>query len=75
MEKLLTKIQDLLDVQDLTLDSILNQYEEWDSLTMVALVSFAQKHYQINITLDELGACKNVKDIYNLFNKFNGGGV
>lgn len=74
MEKFLSKMQDLLDVQDLTLDSTLSQYEEWDSLTRVALVSFAQKHYQINITLDELNACESIKDIYNLFNKTNGGG-
>lgn len=75
MEKILLKMQDLLDVQDLTSDSMLNQYEEWDSLTRIALVSFAQKYYQINITLDELNACKNIKDIYNLFSKTNGGGA
>lgn len=74
MEKILLKMQDLLDVQDLTSDSVLNQYEEWDSLTRVALVSFAQKYYKINITLDELDACRNIRDIYNLFNKATGGG-
>lgn len=74
MEKILSKMQDLLDAQDLNSDSILNQYEEWDSLTRIALVSFAQKYYQINITLDELNTCKNIKDIYNLFNKPDGGG-
>ncbi|PAF53664.1 hypothetical protein BKH42_04915 [Helicobacter sp. 13S00482-2] len=73
MQDLLNKIQDLLDVEKLFLEDKLTNFEEWDSLTMVALVSFAQKHYHINITLDALRACEKIQDICNLF-KLNGGG-
>lgn len=74
MKKFLSKMKELLDTQDLNLECMLDKYEEWDSLSQIALISFAQKYYHINITLDDLSTCKNINDIYQLFTKTNGGG-
>ncbi|PAF48867.1 hypothetical protein BKH41_04355 [Helicobacter sp. 12S02232-10] len=73
MQTLLNKIQDLLDVKDLDLQSKLNDFDEWDSLSMVALISFAQKYYHINISINELMACQNIQNICDLILPLGGG--
>lgn len=40
-------------------------YEEWDSLASLSLVSMIDDEYGININHNELEKMKTVKDIYN----------
>lgn len=74
MQALLLKIQDLLDIENISPDIDLKDFEEWDSLAMIALMSFIQKNYQADINLDILNECKNLQNIYEAIKKNSGGG-
>lgn len=75
MQDLLLKTQDLLDTQNLSPELDLKDFEEWDSLAMIALMSFIQKHYQAKLDLDILSQCKNLQNIYEAIKKTQGGGA
>lgn len=66
MEKIYKKLQDLLDVQSLDKTSILEDFEDWDSLCIITLITFLDKEYNINLYTNELKAAKNVGDLIDL---------
>ncbi|PAF43773.1 acyl carrier protein [Helicobacter sp. 11S03491-1] len=66
MQPLTDKLQELLDIPTLQPNEALCCFEEWDSLAMIALMSYAQKHYGVFINLDELCSAQTLQDICDL---------
>lgn len=66
MEKIYKKLQDLLDVQSLEKESILEDFEDWDSLCIITLITFLDKEYSVNLYTNELKAAKTVGDLMDL---------
>lgn len=58
-------LEDLMDLDEgqLTINTILVELEEWDSLTKLSLMATIKKEYGKSITVDELKSFKTVKDI------------
>ena len=58
-------IEDVMDVDEgtLTTDTILEDVEEWDSLSILVLTMEMKKRYNIIITTDMIKALKTVDDI------------
>lgn len=58
-------IEDVMEVDEgtLTTDTILEDVEEWDSLSILVLTMEMKKRYNIIITTDMIKALKTVDDI------------
>lgn len=58
-------IEDVMEVDEgtLTTDTILEDVEEWDSLSILVLTMEMKKRYNIIITTDMIKALKTVGDI------------
>ena len=69
MEQFLKKMQDLIDCeQELTMDCLLNDIEEWDSLSFVSFLAMANTQYGKKIKPADLRKAKTISDLYNLVN-------
>ena len=45
---------------------VLDEFEEWDSLSKMAVMAYFKKHFSIVIGLDQLGKLQTVADIIAL---------
>lgn len=66
MEKIYKKLQDLLDVESLDKKCVLEDFEDWDSLCIITLITFLDKEYGVNLYTNELKAAKTVGDLMDL---------
>ncbi len=67
MEEFLVKLQDMMDSEDeLTMDTILTDIEEWDSLSFVGFMAMANAEYGKKISPKDLRKSETVRDLYNL---------
>lgn len=66
MEKIYKKLQDLLDVESLDKKCVLEDFEDWDSLCIITLITFLDKEYSVNLYTNELKAAKTVGDLMDL---------
>lgn len=62
-------IEEFMDVDEgsLTIDTVLADLEEWDSLSTLTLTSEMKQRYGMNITTDIIKKLKTVQDICELF--------
>ncbi len=66
-EQFLTELQDVLQRDDPVLENdVLADYDEWDSLSKMAIMAFFDKDFGVKISLKEIGELKTVKDLLNL---------
>ena len=66
-EKIFTaKIKEILDNESVTMDSVLADIDEWDSLSIVSFVAFANSSCGKKIAPALIRGCKTVRDLYNL---------
>ena len=60
----LEKMQDVLQIDnELTLDTVLESLDEWDSLAMMATVAFLDANFGIKTTFEDFKSMKTVEDI------------
>ncbi|PAF47057.1 hypothetical protein BKH46_04875 [Helicobacter sp. 12S02634-8] len=63
MEKFYAKLQDILEVETLSDSDILEDFPDWDSLSIITLITFLDKEYQVNLYTNEIKAAKTIKDL------------
>ncbi len=58
-------IEELMDLDEGTLkaDSVLEEFEEWDSLSKLSLMAEAKKKFDKKLTVAEINQFKTVQDI------------
>ena len=62
--KFLEPFTELLEMeQPVKLNDIFREYENWDSLAYLSVISFVDEEYGIVIPREEFGKMKTVKDI------------
>lgn len=67
VENFIEKITDILDSEDeVTMDSVLEDIEEWDSLSLVSYIAMANSSYGKKIDASEIRKAVTVRDLYNL---------
>ena len=68
MEKeFLEKMMDILDCeQEITMDSILADIEEWDSLSFVSFLAMADASYGKSVLAKDVRIAETTGDLYNL---------
>ena len=73
-EEFLVELEDILQRDKVCKETdLLDEYDEWDSLSKMAIMAFYNKNFGITVTLNDLKALKTVADLINLAgDKFNG---
>lgn len=67
MEKFIEKMVDILDVEeDITMDTVLEDIEEWDSLSVVSYIAMANSSYGKKIDAGEVRKAATIQDLYDL---------
>ena len=62
--EMLEEIMDL-DEGTLSMDSVLNDYDEWDSLSKLSLIAMAKQEFGIILNADKIREFNTVNDIFN----------
>lgn len=64
--KFLEQFTELLDHENpVKMDDIFREYDNWDSLAYLSVISFVDEEYGIVIPRDEFGKMKTIGDIFN----------
>ena len=61
----LEKMRKILDNEDVRMDSVLNDIEEWDSLSVVSYATVANSLGK-SVTLPQIRDCVTIRDLFNL---------
>lgn len=66
-EEKIAMLEDVMDLDEgtLTLDSVLDDFEEWDSLSKLSLIVEAKQQFGLILSADTLKDFYTVKDICN----------
>ena len=66
-QEFLLELEDILQREESCQETdVLAEYEEWDSLSKLALIAFFQTSFGINLTMEELKEPQVVSDIIKL---------
>lgn len=67
-EQFLTSIADALelDAESMTIQDDFRNYEEWDSLTFLALLTLMNEEYSLELSIDTFNNIRTWKDLYAL---------
>lgn len=67
MEQFIEKIIDVMDIEEeITADTILEDLEEWDSLSLVSFMAMANAAYGKKVVAADVKMAKTVADLYEL---------
>ena len=63
-EDFLTEMQDVLQTEEeLFMDTVLDDLDEWDSLSVMATMAFLEKNFCVKTTLKDYKEMKTIGDI------------
>lgn len=63
MEKLNIELADILEVDSVNDEDLLENFDEWDSLARLSLLSFIDTEYKINLFQPDIADVKTLADI------------
>ena len=67
MEQFIEQIIDVMDIEEeITADTILENLEEWDSLSIVSFMAMANAAYGKKVVAADVKMAKTVADLYEL---------
>ena len=69
--KLIKKLSNLFELENIDLNSSLRKQVDWDSLTDLNLISFFDSEYGINISIEEIRNIQYLSDIEKIIKKIN----
>lgn len=69
LDKIYQKLEEILDTQNICDEAILEDFEDWDSLSIITLLTFLDKEYRINLYTNEIKAAKSVGDLLTIIKK------
>lgn len=62
MEELIEKLKDILELDDLDVTRRFADYEQWDSLSTLLVISMLNSDYGITMTKDELSRFASIEE-------------
>ena len=62
MEELIEKLKDILELDELDVTKRLADYEQWDSLSKLLVISMLNSDYGITMTKEELNQFASIKE-------------
>ena len=58
------RMKAILDNENISMDSILSEIEEWDSLSVVSYAAMANSAFHKNISPEQIKTCNSIRDLY-----------
>lgn len=70
-DEFLAEIQEALELddQEMAITDNFREYEEWDSLTFLSLMTLMRSQYGVNVDIDTFNTVTTWQDLYNLVQK------
>lgn len=69
-QEFIEKMVEVMDTEEvLKMDSVLENIEEWDSLSYVSFLALCSKVAKTHVEPDEVRGAKVLRDLYNLINR------
>lgn len=66
-DEFLVELEDILQREEACLESdILEEYDEWDSLSKMSVMAYYQKNFAVEISLNDLSKMETVSDLIKL---------
>ena len=65
-KEFVSKIREILDNESVTMDSALDDIDEWDSLSAVSFIAFANSSFGKTLMPDKVWECKTIRELYGL---------
>ena len=62
MEKLINKLSEIFEVENIDINLKFSELEEWDSLTRLTLLAMLDSDYNLNLTDSDLIKFENIKE-------------
>ena len=63
----LVALEDILQREEsCAIEDVLEDYEEWDSLSKMAVMAYYKKNFNVEVNLNSLGELKTVSDLVKL---------
>lgn len=65
----LEKLHDELEIEsilELTLDTVLFDLDEWDSLTVLSLISFIESEFSVHLSTEQIENFEKIEDLTNI---------
>ena len=66
MESFYRELAELLEVDDVTPEDVLENFETWDSLTVLALLATLDAKYGVNVSAELVRQAKTAADLASL---------
>ncbi len=66
MELLKKKLEDILEIEDIKDEDVLEEFDYWDSLAVLSIISMVSDNYKKTFKAADIRACKTVKDLCKL---------
>lgn len=66
MQSFCSEIAAIMEVDEVRPESVLREYMEWDSLTVLSVVAMVHKNYGLRITATDLRTVETAGDLYTL---------
>ena len=70
MNGFIEKFKEALDIEgEFNLNAELDEFEEWDSMGYISIMSMLDEEYGKEVNANQLKACKTLADLYELVSK------
>lgn len=70
MNEFIEKFKEALDIEgEFDVNTELEEFEEWDSMGYISVMSMLDEEYGEEVNADQLKACKTLADLYELVSK------
>jgi acyl carrier protein len=66
MNEFLLEMARILEADDVKGEDVLRDFELWDSLTVLAVLAFADEHYNVIISALEMAEIETISGLYSL---------
>lgn len=69
VEKFCEKLADILETDEVKLENVLKDFEEWDSLSVLSIIAMIDSDYGVTIFAKDIMKLKTVKDLLSYIQK------
>lgn len=71
MEELIAELEEIMDAEEgsFTLETVLEDIEEWDSLSKLSLAAFAKQKFDLVLSTEKIKSFVTIKDICDTLNE------
>ena len=64
MEKFLIDMADIFEVDSVSVNDRLEEFDSFDSLTILSIIIYLDQVYSVKKSASEINACATIKDVY-----------